>query len=80
MNAQTQAALKMLELAGEHAQGVLADTTSILELAEGRAAQIPSAPELARAVRSLATHVAEQELRIRMLEQAQADRDQGAKR
>jgi hypothetical protein len=59
----------------EYTQGKLADIDTMVSAAEARAREIPEAPEVARAVRALATHVAEQEIRLRMLEQAQEDRD-----
>lgn len=59
---------KLLELVGEYARGVLADTTAILELAQGRAQAIPKTPELAREVRAAWSVIGELVMRVRALE------------
>jgi hypothetical protein len=58
----------MLELAGLHAQEVLADTSEILRLAEERAREIPAVPGLVREVQSLQTLCGELLIRLTILE------------
>jgi hypothetical protein len=72
---------RILELVGEHARQVLADTDQIVQLAEARAQQIPKEPDLARQVRAHGALIGELLVLLRALELDVADlRKRGRRR
>lgn len=70
----------LMELAGQHAKGVLADTTDLLALAQARVQEIPSQPKLIRQVAALERMVGELLVRVAVLEHDLEERDKAARR
>ncbi|HEY2957365.1 MAG TPA: hypothetical protein VGM21_04015 [Actinomycetota bacterium] len=68
-------AARLLELAGEYVQGVLADVDVIVSKAAARAREIPDRPELARQVAAMWTVLGEALMRVAVLEKDLEERD-----